>query len=76
MGQVMTQLTLGSGAARSGSLRKAATKREDTLVMDIKLKIIEILQVGSWGSDLGGWGSYLGGWGSDLGGVNDRLGGR
>ncbi|KAF0290289.1 Inositol 1,4,5-trisphosphate receptor [Amphibalanus amphitrite] len=44
MGQVMTQLTLGSNAARSGSLRKAATKREDTLVMDIKLNIIEILQ--------------------------------
>ncbi|KAF0301140.1 Inositol 1,4,5-trisphosphate receptor [Amphibalanus amphitrite] len=40
MGQVMTQLTLGSNAARSGSLRKAATKREDTLVMDIKLNII------------------------------------
>ena len=48
MGQVMTQLTLGSSAARSGSLRKAATKREDTLVMDIKLKIIEILQVRGW----------------------------
>ena len=45
MGQVMTQLTLGSSAARTGSLRKAASKREDTLVMDIKLKIIEILQV-------------------------------
>lgn len=45
MGAVMTSLTLGSVAANSAQHAKFQHMKEYPLVMDTKLKIIEILQV-------------------------------
>lgn len=55
MGFVMTSLTLGGAApthtttrgALSSNVKNKPLKKEYPLVMDTKLKIIEILQVGS-----------------------------
>lgn len=63
VGELMTQVVLRGGgflpmtpmaAAPEGNVKQAEPEKEDIMVMDTKLKIIEILQVStswSWGRE-------------------------
>jgi inositol 1,4,5-triphosphate receptor type 1 len=62
VGELMTQVVLRGGgflpmtpmaAVPEGDVKQAEPEKEDILVMDTKLKIIEILQVGDGWEDSG-----------------------
>lgn len=48
MGAVMTSLTVGRSVVNTNSIQNKTSLKEYPLVMDTKLKIIEILEVSSF----------------------------